>query len=267
VVVEPTNATGSTDVAVSEPDKASQQLPLSSRAAELGDQAKQIIGAAEGDVAAVATSAARLVQRAGMILEEELSVGIAALDRIENRFVDVDKVRDPETHELLNRFRTDAHQIVDLLLDVVGSSFDAVGKIADDGISIGVPLGRMGAAVNGSPPSVNGASTGKVSVLEVHDPVARGGTAEVSMSVNNSSDTPTESFSLVASDLVSESGQRISAEFVTFDPHDVSIAAGSSERVAIRVRVPDDVGPGRYAGLVQATNLNHVRAVLTITVT
>ncbi|HYN33136.1 MAG TPA: hypothetical protein VES40_10970 [Ilumatobacteraceae bacterium] len=244
-----------------------------SRTSELGDQAKQIIGAAPEEVAAVAASAARLVQRAGVILEEELSVGIAALDRLENRFVDIEQIRDPETHELLNRFRTDAHQIVDLLLDVVGTSVEAVGRVTDQGISIGLPIGRLlpdgangaaNGAVNGA---VNGASTGKVSVLDAIDTVARGGTAQLSMAVTNSSVTATEPFSLVASDLISEGGHRISADCVSFDPSSVTIAASSSERVTIEVHVPPDVDPGRYSGLVQATNLEHVRAVLTITVT
>ncbi len=259
----PANATASSDnpqqngATVTEP---------TSRTSELGDQAKQIINAAPEDVAAAAASAARLVQRAGVILEEELSVGIAALDRLENRFVDVERIRDPETHELLNRFRTDAHQIVDLLVDVVGTSFDAVGRAAEQGISLNLPIDRL--LPNGSSSGhVNGGSTSKVSVLDAIETVARGADAELSMAVTNSSDTVTEPFSLVASDLISDGGQRIEASNVSFEPHVVTIPALGSERVTITVHVPDDIGPGRYAGLVQATNLDHVRAVLTITVT
>ncbi|WP_116999489.1 hypothetical protein [Desertimonas flava] len=240
-----------------------------SQPSELGDQAKQILGAAEADVAAAAASAARLVQRAGAILEEELSVGIAAMDRLESRFVDVEAIRDPETHELLNRFRTDAHQIVDLLIDVVGTSFDALGRVADQGISIGLPIDKLmaRAARNGSPNPVNGGSTGTVSVLDAVETVARGGDATLSMAVTNSSDSMTEPFSLVASDLISDAGQRIAATHVSFEPASVVLAAKASERVTIKVHVPDGIDPGRYAGLVQATNLEHVRAVLTITVT
>ena len=236
----------------------------SSRSAELGDQAKQILGAAEGDVAAVAMSAARLVERAGVILEEELSVGIAALDRLETRFVDVERMRDPETHELLNRFRTDAHQVVDLLLDVIGTSVDGLGRIADGSVSIGVPFVRPVGSPNGA---VNGGSTGSVAVLDAFESVTRGGMAELSMAVTNSSAEPTAPFALVASDLVSESGQRIDSSAVSFDPVSLTLGGSASEKVRIEVRVPDDVQPGKYAGLVQATQLDHVRAVLTITVT
>jgi hypothetical protein len=87
------------------------------------------------------------------------------------------------------------------------------------------------------------------------------------MAVTNTSDAMTEPFSLVASDLISDAGQRIAATNVSFEPASVAITAHASERVTIRVHVPDDIVPGRYAGLVQATNLEHVRAVLTITVT
>lgn len=253
-----------------------------SRASGLADQASQLINEAPEEIGAAAASAARLVQRAGAILEEELSVGIAALDRLGSRFVDVERIRDPQTHELLNRFRTDAHQIIDLLIDVVGTSFDAVGRVADQGISIGLPIGRFvpggipGRSANGagtsssntsSSGSVNGASTGKVSVLDALETVSRGGDARLSMAITNSSAAETEPFSLVASDLISEAGQRIAATHVSFTPTSVTLAPSASEQVTINVHVPDDVDPGRYAGLVQATNLEHVRAVLTITVT
>jgi hypothetical protein len=237
-----------------------------SRTADLGDQARQILNAADGDITAAAASAARLVQRAGSILEEELSVGITALDRLENRFVDVDRMRDPETHELLNRFRTDAHQIVDLVLDIVGTSFDTVGRIADGGVSIGVPLGRTADDKAARRPA-SGGSTGSVSVLDASETVAAGETARLSMSVNNSADSATEPFSLVASDLVSNEGARIPSDSVTFEPLSVTIPANASERVEIVVAVPADVAPGTYAGLVQATNLGPVRAVLTLAVT
>ena len=236
-----------------------------SRTADLGDQARQILNAAEGDITAAASSAARLVQRAGSILEEELSVGITALDRLENRFVDVERMRTPETHDLLNRFRTDAHQIVDLVLDLVGTSFETVGKIADGDVSIGVPLGRSAGAKEQSP--VNGRSSGTVAVLDASETVAAGGTVRLSMSVNNSADAATEPFTLVASDLVSNEGGRIPSSSMAFEPATVTIPANASERVEIAVTVPDDVAPGTYAGLVQATNLGPVRAVLTLTVT
>ncbi len=181
----------------------------------------------------------------------------------------VAEIRDPETHELLNRFRTDAHQIVDLLVDVVGTSFDALGRVADQGISIGLPIDKLvaRAARNGSPNPVNGGSTGTVSVLDAVETVGRGGDARLSMAVTNSSDSTTEPFSLVASDLISDAGQRIAATHVSFEPASVALAAKASERVTIKVHVPGGIDPGRYAGLVQATNLEHVRAVLTITVT
>ena len=236
-----------------------------SRTADLGDQARQILGAAEGDISAAASSAARLVERAGTILEEELSVGITALDGLENRFVDVDRMRDPETHELLNRFRTDAHQIIDLVLDIVGTSFEAVERVADGGISLGVPFGSSDGSPKEGP--VNGGTSGSVSVLDASETVEAGDTARLSMSVNNSADDPTEPFTLMASDLVSNEGGRIPADSVAFEPPSVTIPANSSERVEIVVAVPADVTPGTYAGLVQATQLGPARAVLTLTVT
>jgi hypothetical protein len=245
---------------------------------QLGDmagQAREIVDAAGDDVAAAAASAARLVQRAGVILEEELSSGLDALDRLEQRYVDVDRVRDPETFVLLSRFRSDAHQIVDLLIDVVGASLDGVGKLTEQGITIGVPLGRVTGPISGivggngagSGRSVNGGATGHAAVLESASPVAAGETARVSMAVTNQSSEETERFAVVASDLVSDGGVRIAGDRITIEPGEVTLAPGASERVSIVVAVPLDASPGRYAGLVQATQLDHVRAVLVITVT
>lgn len=239
-----------------------------SGAADSGDQTRRNLIDAERDIVAVASSAADLVVRAGSILEEELSVGITALTRLENRFVDVERTRDPETHELLNRFRTDAHQIVDLVLDLVGTSFETVGKLADGDVSIGVPLGRnnKGNDTNGQSPPQR-ASSDLAAVLDAPDPVAAGGTVRLAMAVNNAADEPTEPFSIVASDLISDDGGRIPSSAMTFIPATVTIPANASERVEIVVTVPGNVKPGTYAGLVQATNLGPVRAVLTIAVT
>lgn len=274
-------ADAESDVAAPARELADQAKELAGQAKEVAGQAKEVVEAAGDDVAAAAASAARLVQRAGVILEEELASGLDALDRLEQRYVDVDRVRDPETFVLLSRFRADAHQIVDLLIDVIGASIDGVGKLADQGISIGVPIGGQigrvagpisgivaGANGNGDRPTgaVNGSARGSVAVLDAAETVAPGGTARVAMAVTNRSADATERFSVVASDLVSDGGGRIDAGHVSFEPSEVSLVPGASERLTIVVAVPPETAPGRYAGLVQATQLDHVRAVLTISV-
>src|ERR1700674_986614 len=83
-----------------------------------------------------AEAATGVVARAASILEEEIAAGIVAAKKVENRFIDANTVRAGKPEEVLLRFRRDAHEVVDILLDLVFVATNAVGGITRSVIRI-----------------------------------------------------------------------------------------------------------------------------------
>src|SRR4030095_5970600 len=65
-------------------------------------------------------NAQRVLSSAVNILEEEIAAGIVAAKKIEKKIIDVDEVRSNPEH-LMNRFRRDTHEVVDIFLDSFAS--------------------------------------------------------------------------------------------------------------------------------------------------
>jgi hypothetical protein len=205
---------------------------------------------------ALAGRTSRIVQQAASILEEELAAGIVAAREVEARFVDVPKVRGADAKEVMQRFRRDAHDVVDILIDMVTVATNAVGGIAQRAVT--VRTGTKGA--DGSPaPAAFGTPS-----LDVPHKVRAGESIEVPLAVENAGDAPTEAIEFHSSDLVSATGARITAGRVSFAPPALVIAPGQSEVVKVTLSVPADTPPGIYAGLLQASKLHQLRAVVTV---
>ncbi|MGZ4722760.1 MAG: hypothetical protein ACXV8L_00960 [Ilumatobacteraceae bacterium] len=202
-----------------------------------------------------------LVQRAASILEEELATGIDAAQRLETRFVDIEATRARDDDALVLRFRRDAHEIIDILMDLVDVATGGVGRLAGRAIRI-TGLEEVGDAP--SPRVRNG--SGRVAVLEVADPIPSGERGEVQMSIENDDHDSIESFALVSSGLVSDRGDHIGPDLIEFDPPQFDLAAQSAQRVTVTVAVPAAAPPGAYSGIVQTTKLEGVRAVLVVNV-
>ena len=209
-------------------------------------------------------SATNLVQRAATILEEELAAGIVAAQRVEGQFIDVKSSHEPsDDGELLVRFRRDAHDVIDILVDLAASATDGLTGAARRAIRITAtdePRPRPSAR------SAGGTGRDVIASLTVPEPVDPGGTATVSMSVENDGEQPTGDFALVFSGLVSGTGAQIAADRIEFTPKQLSLPAHGRARVEVQVHVPADAPPGVYSGVLQATKLDHVRAVLVVTV-
>ncbi|HVR06051.1 MAG TPA: hypothetical protein VMS02_08410 [Solirubrobacteraceae bacterium] len=212
----------------------------------------------------VGTRASRLVEDAALILEEELAAGIDAARNVEQRLFGEghDAQRNPEA--VVQRFRRDAHDIVDLAVDVIGRALNTVGSVADRTIRVGEDMTRGSERDDAAAPRRTRAAA--VSTLQLPHAIAAGEVAEIAMQVENDSGSATERFELNASDLVSDEGGRISAGNVSFEPPALQIPPHHTERVAVKLRIPDKVTPGTYSGLLQATKLQPVRAVLVVEV-
>ncbi len=202
-----------------------------------------------------AGNTSRVVQLAASILEEELAAGIEAAKRVEQRFVDVGKLRGGNPEEVMQRFRHDAHDVVDILIDMVNLATNSLGGLAQRVVTIG--------GAKRSSTSAPGAAVDTPS-LAIPRPVKAGQSIEVPMTVENASEGPTDALHFHSSDLVSAEGARIPAQQISFAPSDLVIGPHKSEIVKVTVTVPEGTPPGTYAGLLRASKLEQLRALLTV---
>jgi hypothetical protein len=206
-------------------------------------------------LASVPGTTARIVYRAASVLEEELSSGIKAAQQLEGKLVNAEELRSGDSQEIMQRFRRDAHDVVDIFIDLINVATNAVGDMTKRMVSIQMDQGPGKAAAPAGP---------DIPALTVPTPVKAGGEVEIPMTIENESDRQTENFGLISSDLVNAEGERITAAHITFSPERLVLEPHRSDIVTVSVRVPEDAKPGLYSGLLQASRLQQLRAVLTI---
>jgi hypothetical protein len=206
-------------------------------------------------LAGMAGTTSRIVNRAASILEEELAAGIDVTRNIEQKYVDVDRLRSTDSQVVIQRFRKDAHDVVDILIDLVNVATNTLGGLSERAVSIGLGQPRKAAE--------RGAG-GAIPSLEVPTVAKPGEAVEIPMALENESDKPTEAFYFHSSDLVNTTGERISADKISFSPERLVIEPRNTTTVTVIVHVPDNASPGIYSGLLQATRMDQLRAVLSI---
>ena len=207
-------------------------------------------------------TATRVVREAAKILEQELAAGIHAARRVEERFIDVQELRSRNPDEVMQRFRRDAHEVVDIVMDVLTVFVDSAANLTEKSFSI------SGQRTVHTPkaPAAQRQMGSKVPTLATPTPVAPGQTIEIHIAVDNDSDKPTEPIVFKCSDLLSSEGRSIAGTNVDYVPNRMILAPRAEERIAIRIHVPEGTPPGTYCGMFQANNLEAVRAVLMVEV-
>jgi hypothetical protein len=236
------------------------------RAAEATGKAASAAATAALDASRRAVQAGpTIVLRAASIIEEEVASGIGAVKRIEQRFLDVDALRSQHPDHVMARFRRDAHEAVDIILDVVTAAANTVGEQA--GRVVNVTASRMSRAAGSTDGDGARRSPGvRLATIRIPGTVAAGSRGEVSVSLENESESATAKFTLHGSELVSASGDRIPAENVRFEPATLSVPPRESGLVKVTVEVPQSARPGLYEGLLRATHLDGMRAMLAVQV-
>ena len=236
------------------------------RAAEATGRAATAAATAALDASRRAVQASpTIVLRAASIIEEEVAMGIGAVKRIEQRFLDVDALRSQHPDHVMSRFRRDAHEAVDIILDIVTAAASTVGQQA--GRMVNVTASHMGR--DGAPNGGDGArqsSGARLTTVRVPGTIAPGERGEVSVSLENASESATAEFTLHCSELVSAGGDRIPSGNVSFSPATLSVPPRESGLVKVSVAVPSSVRPGMYEGLLRATYLDGMRAMLAVQV-
>ncbi len=206
-----------------------------------------------------AETTSKVVQQAASILEEEVAAGILAAKQVELRFVNVKELRGDSDETLMNRFRTDSHEVLDILIDMVALGTKYAAALPKRAISIR-PTNKKD-----KPETAATETNGALPVMEIPDTVIPGGTVSFSFVLENSSQSNVEEFKVVGTDLISSQGQRISSRNINTEPAVIVMKPGTTQTVTISVDVPKTVKPGVYSGLVQATEKD-IRAVLVVTV-
>jgi hypothetical protein len=102
-------------------------------------------------------------------------------------------------------------------------------------------------------------------VLSPPGPVAPGGTAQITIKLVNEDDQAAQ-IAFLNTDLVGEDGARIAAENLAFQPREVTLATNSSSVVVVRIAIPAQTRCGIYSGLVRASKLDDLHAVLKVQV-
>lgn len=207
-----------------------------------------------------------IVLKAASIIEQEVAIGIGAAKRIEQRFLDVEALRGRNPDHVMSRFRKDAHDAVDILLDIMTAAAMTVGDRAGRIVNVTAShLMQAGSAEADAPGSAEAAAM-RIPAVRTSGTVAPGETATVTMSLENASDATTTEFTLHCSELVSARDRRIPASAVAFEPKTLSVEPRVAGTVTVRVTVPLGTDPGIYEGLLRATQLDELRAMLVVTV-
>ena len=204
----------------------------------------------------IASEAMRMVEQAASILEEEISAGIIAAKKVEQRYVNINSIRSGETQEVMQRFRNDAHEVLDIVFDLLYLSINAVSGLGERALNI-----RSATAQK------QDASNAEESVVEllIPDVLKPGESGKVAMLVENVNDKQTDQFQISTSGLLNATGDHIDASNISFDPNTLTIDANDIEKVNITVTVPEGTAPGQYSGVVQATAIQ-MRVLLTVLV-
>lgn len=204
-----------------------------------------------------AKTTSHVVLKAASILEEEIAAGIVAAKQVEKRFLSLNGLHSGEPDGVIQRFRKDAHEIVDIFLDLLSVATKYIGGLAQDGITIrGVEPQKKSGDI----------AAGQLPTLKATQSIKAGKSAEVAIVLENDSDNSTEEFNFYSTDLVNTSGDRISADRITFAPPLLTIGPHKTERAAIILSIPKGTPSGIYSGLIQATKRDQLRAVLVVQV-
>ncbi len=201
-------------------------------------------------------TSSKLVMQAASILEEEIASGIVAAKKAENKLINVKRIRSGDKDDLSLRFRKDAHEVIDIIMDMATAAGQYINKLPEMDIAFGKEKNEK---------KYSSANDG-IQTINLTEEVAVGKSAVISMQLDNASTVATEEFNLYCTDIVNPAGARIAYRSISFSPDKIKIPPKSSSKVEVLIKVPKAAVPGRYSGLIQAHNMEAFRAILVINV-
>jgi hypothetical protein len=199
----------------------------------------------------------KIVQQAAEILETEIASGIKIATETENRIPQIERFKSEKPDEIMQRFRRDAHEVVDIFIDVVGASLKSIPNLDN------MIIMRDG-TVTVKPMQVT--PVAQRPVIMSTKPVKPGQNAEIQITFENSRDVETEEFNLYSTDLISNKGERLPSGLVRFSPQSLKIGPFKTEQITVTIAVPEETKPDVYSGLVLASNMAQLRSEIVLKV-
>ena len=102
-------------------------------------------------------------------------------------------------------------------------------------------------------------------VLSPACPVAPGGTAQISVSLVNEDEQPAQ-IVFFSTGLIGEDGASIAADRISFQPRELMLSPGKTGEVCVRVAIAAQTRCAVYSGLIRASKLDYLHAVLVLQV-
>ena len=204
------------------------------------------------DTSKILNDATSIVETAASILEEEIAAGIIAASNLEKKVIDPEKVRSSDPDDLMRRFRGDAHEVVDMLMDLIVYSTESMKGLNQKIITSA-----------GSGPGV---SNGGMTILRSEKPLKPGESTSIPLMLENDSDSEEMEVSFGYPDLVNADNETISRRNVKMKPDTLKIAPLSKGKMEIEIKAPKSAKPGTYNMMIRDKNLKELKAVIEVDV-
>ena len=204
-------------------------------------------------ISELSRTTSRVVKQAASILEEEIAAGVVAARQMEEHFINVDEIRAEDPDHVMQRFRKDTHEVVDIVIDVLNAAARYAGKMVKRSVTIDVGEEKDGTGSKASSP---------LPTIETMRPVKAGDSVLVTMTLRNEGKEAYKISAFHCTDLVSPEDARIPSKRIAFTPGSIRLKPGKPESVLIKVDIPKKAASGTYSGLIQAAKMEQIRAVL-----
>ena len=145
----------------------------------------------------------------------------------------------PDAEKIARDAGAEIGDAVSRAAQAAGTAIIRTGQIAGDAL-----LGFFGSAMRPAPRL----ATDVLPELAPLHPSAAGDEVEVRVKLVNGDAEATEPFTLSATELVSDAGDRIGADAVVLPEHQRVVAAETWDSAPLTVKVPADAKPGVYRG-------------------
>ena len=196
----------------------------------------------------------KIVIKAANILEEEIAKGIIAAKQMEEKMTDVKKLHSEDKEALLMRFRKDAHDIIDLLVDFTSIAVKNVSSISSQWISIKTE--------SSAPEVTQSGKNSNIPLITVPKELKQDEYYEMPVKLENESKTEMKSIQFENSAFSGNGEEHLPANTISFDPNPLVLQTGTSGSVILKITIPPDAREGSYSCLLQAKNLNDLKAML-----
>ena len=193
--------------------------------------------------------AQRVINMAVDVLEEEVAAGILAAKKIEKKIIDVEEARGGDPEDVLNRFRRDAHEVLDIFMD----SFTILYRKADS----------LREEMVGNDQNPLKSSANSIPIIKTDKACSPGQVIEIPISLTNDDETK-KTISFLKTPLASEANLKIAARSIKLEPAELTLNPGDRKVMTIKINIAKTAKSGVYSGLFKEKSDPKTRMMLEI---